>query len=30
MLQAPESFLREVLWPESEALNEALVGILQR
>jgi len=28
MLQAPESFLREVLWPEFEALNEALVGYL--
>jgi hypothetical protein len=26
MLQAPESFLRDVLWPEFEALNEALVG----
>ena len=24
----PESFLREVLWPEFEALNEALVGYL--
>lgn len=28
MLQAPESFLRDVLWPEFEALNEALVGYL--
>jgi len=28
MLQAPESFLREVLWPEFEALDEALVGYL--
>ena len=28
MLQVPESFLREVLWPEFEALNEALVGYL--
>jgi hypothetical protein len=28
MLQAPQSFLREVLWPEFEALNEALVGYL--
>ena len=28
MLQAPESFLREVLWPEFEALNEALVGYI--
>jgi hypothetical protein len=28
MLQAPESFLRGVLWPEFEALNEALVGYL--
>ena len=28
MLHAPESFLREVLWPEFEALNEALVGYL--
>ena len=25
---APQSFLREVLWPEFEALNEALVGYL--
>ena len=23
MLHAPENFLREVLWPEFEALNEA-------
>jgi hypothetical protein len=28
MLQAPESFLRGVLWPEFETLNEALVGCL--
>jgi hypothetical protein len=28
MRQAPESFLRGVLWPEFEALNEALVGYL--
>jgi hypothetical protein len=28
MLQAPESFVRDVLWPEFEALNEALVGYL--
>jgi hypothetical protein len=28
MLHGPESFLREVLWPEFEALNEALVGYL--
>ena len=28
MLQGPESFLRDVLWPEFEALNEALVGYL--
>jgi hypothetical protein len=28
MLQAPESFLRDVLWPAFEALNEALVGYL--
>jgi hypothetical protein len=26
MLHAPESFLREVRWPEFGALNEALVG----
>jgi hypothetical protein len=25
MLQAPESFLREVLWPEFKALNEARI-----
>jgi hypothetical protein len=28
MLRAPEGFLRDVLWPELEALNEALVGYL--
>jgi hypothetical protein len=28
MLRAPESFLRNVLLPEFEALNEALVGYL--
>ena len=28
MLQAPESFLREVLWPEFEQLNEALRSYL--
>jgi hypothetical protein len=28
MLQAPESFLREVLWPEFEQLNEALKSYL--
>ena len=30
MLKAPESFLREVLWPEFEALNEALVARIIR
>jgi hypothetical protein len=28
ILQAPDSFLRNVLWPEFEALKEALVGYL--
>jgi hypothetical protein len=28
MIRAPESFLRDVLWPEFEALNEALVRYL--
>jgi hypothetical protein len=28
MLQVPEGFLRDVLWPELAALNEALVGYL--
>jgi hypothetical protein len=28
MLRAAESFLRDVLWPEFEALNEALVAYL--
>jgi hypothetical protein len=28
MLHGPESFLREVLWPEFEALKEALAGYL--
>jgi hypothetical protein len=26
MLQVPEGFLRDVLWPEFETLKEALVG----
>lgn len=28
MLRVPEAFMREVLWPEFEALNEALTGYL--
>jgi hypothetical protein len=30
MLQVPEGFLRDVLWPELAALKEALVGYLRR
>jgi hypothetical protein len=30
MLQAPESFLREVLWPEFEALNGYLAEVTAR